>query len=128
MKEELVDLCEDASINILQVNTLQSDAKMKVESKQIGSLIDCGATVYALPKRLTPATQFQPTLTMLRVWNKTIVIPLGTAVPHARISNHQRRTGIIFFLIGFSDESEEKCIQESMLRLHLRSFLSKGLL
>ena len=70
------------SLNV--VNTMSSRknsiyAESQICNKSVKIQIDCGATVNVLPRNLAGDAQILKTSSILRMWNKTVVKPLGEA-------------------------------------------------
>ena len=55
----------------------QIHAEFVIEGKTISAQIDCGASVNVIPAKLIGTTPITPTSTILQMWNKTKVVPLG---------------------------------------------------
>ena len=54
-------------------------AELEICDKPVKIQVDCGASVNVLPKNLTGDIQVRPTTTLLQMWNKSVVKPIGEA-------------------------------------------------
>ena len=57
-------------------------AKLHIANKPVKIQIDCGATVNILPISMAGNAPIKPTSTLLNMWNRTIVKPIGEAKMH----------------------------------------------
>lgn len=80
--EESTENSEANFINNLQIHEVQRKgifAKMLLRDRPVTFQLDCGASVNIIPRVHIEDVVLEPTTRKLRMWNESVVSPLGVA-------------------------------------------------